>query len=323
MITINNLREKNKDKLLRLNAYETQGKSNLKMLIFDVDLTHIHETIPMIDCPIATDLEHRSVHALWCGSVAKTISPNIELYSMHYTSGFESVVDWCIENNVRVINSSFSCSYRREKDLAIKKYAEWGGIWCSASGNDGDEYEIDFPASSKYTIATSATNSEDNNTPEVDITTDSYWSVPQLKPRYATFNGTSCATPVSSAIASEYLYNNPTGDLWSFRKWLLVNSINDLDELPVELVSSKLENGERYFVYPNDLKDRLLPVEIKLQIGNKTMLVNGVGKQLRVAPFLKKYSDEFSATCTEIRPIFEEVGNVEWDKEADTVNIKI
>ena len=323
MITINDLREKNKDRLQRLNAYKTQGKSNLKMLIFDVDLTHIHETIPMIDCPIATDLEHRSVHALWCGSVAKTISPNIELYSMHYTSGFESVVDWCIENNVRVINSSFSCGYRKEKDLAIKKYAEWGGIWCSASGNDGDEYEIDFPASSKYTIATSATNSGDNNTPEVDITTDSYWSVPQLKPRYATFNGTSCATPVSSAIASEYLYNNPTGDLWSFRKWLLVNSINDLDELPVELVSSKLENGERYFVYPNNMKDRLLSVEIKLQIGNKTMLVNGVGKQLRVAPFLKQYSDEFSATCTEIRPIFEEVGNVEWDEELDTVNIKI
>ena len=323
MITINDLREKNKDRLLRLNAYKTQGKSNLKMLIFDVDLTHIHETIPMIDCPIATDLEHRSVHALWCGSVAKTISPNIELYSMHYTSGFESVVDWCMENNVRVINSSFSCGYRKEKDLAIKKYAEWGGIWCSASGNDGDEYEIDFPACSKYTVATSATNSRDNNTPEVDITTDSYWSVPQLKPRYATFNGTSCATPVSSAIASEYLFENTTGDLYSFRKWLLVNSINDLDELPVELGGSKLENGERYFVYPSDLKDRLLPVEIKLQIGNKTMLVNGVGKQLRVAPFLKQYSDEFSATCTEIRPIFEEVGNVEWDKETNTVIIKI
>ena len=103
----------------------------------------------------------------------------------------------------------------------------------------------------------------------------------------------------------------------------MINSINDLDELPVELVGSKLENGERYFVYPNNLIDRLLPVEIKLQIGNKNMLVNGVGKQLRVAPFLKKYSDEFSATCTEIRPIFEEVGSVEWDKETNTVIIKV
>ena len=53
------------------------------------------------------------------------------------------------------------------------------------------------------------------------------------------------------------------------------------------------------------------------------MLVNGVGKQLRVAPFLKKYSDEFSATCTEMRPVFEEIGNVEWDKETNTVIIKV
>ena len=120
MITINDLREKNKDRLLRLNAYETQGKSNLKMLIFDVDLTHIHETIPMIDCPLTTDSERRSVHALWCGSVVKTMSPDIELYSLDYTGDFEKVVDWCIENDIRVINSSFRCSYRREKDLNNK-----------------------------------------------------------------------------------------------------------------------------------------------------------------------------------------------------------
>jgi len=324
MITINDLREKNKDRLQRLNAYETQGKSNLKMLIFDVDLTHIHETIPMIDCPLTTDSERRSVHALWCGSVVKTMSPDIELYSLDYTGDFEKVVDWCIENNIRVINSSIRCSYRREKDLAIKKYAEWGGIWCSASGNDGDDYEIDFPASSKYTIATSATNSGDNNSPEIDITTDSYWITLQLDgERYASFNGTSCATPVSSAIASVYLYNNPNGDLYSFRKWLLINSINDINELSEKVVGAKLENGERFFIFPDNLIDRLLPIKIKLQIDNKNMLVNGVEKQLRVAPFLKQYSDEFSATCTEIRPVLEEVGTVDWDNDTKTATITI
>ena len=34
-------------------------------------------------------------------------------------------------------------------------------------------------------------------------------------------------------------------------------------------------------------------------------------------------SNEFSATCTEIRPVFEEIGDVEWDKETNTVIIKV
>jgi hypothetical protein len=72
-----------------------------------------------------------------------------------------------------------------------------------------------------------------------------------------------------------------------------------------------------------DWKPEKYETIIKLQIGNEKMTVNGKEKELRVAPFLKQYSDEFSATCTEIRPVFEEIGDVEWDKETNTVIIKV
>ena len=119
-----------------------------------------------------------------------------------------------------------------------------------------------------------------------------------------------------------YLYNNPNGDLYSFRKWVLINSINNLDEVTPELAGSKLENGERFFIFPENMIDKLLPIEIELQIDSQIMTVNGADKKLRVAPFLHKYSDEFAATCTEIRPVFEASGfTVKWIETDEIIKL--
>jgi ABC-type bacteriocin/lantibiotic exporter with double-glycine peptidase domain len=73
---------------------------------------------------------------------------------------------------------------------------------------------------------------------------------------------------------------------------------------------------------PENMIDKLLPIEIELQIDSQIMKVNGADKKLRVAPFLKKYSDEFAATCTEIRPVFEASGfTVSYDQATKTIKI--
>ena len=321
MISINDLREKNKTKLQRLNA-PIKTKNEIKGLIFDKYLAHIHNIIPITDCELATK-ETRAVHTLWCGAVAKTINENIKLYSMNYISDFEKVVNWCIKNEIRIVNSSISSFYTKKNDLALQKYAEWGGIWVSSAGNNGNDDKLSFPASSKFVVSVGATNTSDNNDITLDIVADSYWKVPQTGSiDYSAFNGTSATSPVIFTAASYYLDANPTGNLWSFRKWELVNSVNNLDDISPELVGAKLENGERFFVFPDNLVDRLLPIEIELQIDSQIMKVNGADKKLRVAPFLKKYSDEFAATCTEIRPVFEELGyTVSYDQATKTIKI--
>jgi len=322
MLTIKNLLEENANQLKRINCPSNENLQIQKALIFESSLAHKDNLIKITDCPLAVK-DNRGYHALSVGGIITAGYPNVKLYTMHNEGEWLPIINWCIDNNVRVISMSMATSKTNERERALKKYADWGGIFVAAAGN-WEGHNVSYPADSDYTIAVSATNSEDSNGVEVDITVDSYWKAKRYnREGFASFSGTSGATPVVSAIALRYLNANPSGNLESFRTWLLVNSIKNIDHLYYDYAFGNLENGERYFVYPFNLKDRLLPIEIKLQIGNKTMLVNGVGKQLRVAPFLKKYSDEFSATCTEIRPVFEEIGNVEWDKETNTVIIKV
>ena len=189
------------------------------------------------------------------GTVIKQLNEKVDLYSVSYTNDYGKVVDYCIKENIRIINTSLACGYSRAKNEAIKRYAEWGGIWVSASGNDGHN-PVSFPASSDYTVGVSATNTGDNNGEEVDTTADSWWKVSDQFDNGRSFNGTSCATPVIAGVASHYLAVNPNGNLESFLKWINMNEVDDLDKvLDYDVSFGKLEEGEKFFVFPDNLID--------------------------------------------------------------------
>lgn len=319
MLSIKDLKKANEKRLKRLNT-PYQSKNKVKVLVFDKDLPHDDRLIN----PIIADVheqEHKGVHALGGCSVIKTINPNAEIHAVD-RADYMDVINYAIENNIRVINASFSGFKTSNSEIALKKYAEWGGIFVAAAGNNGRD-TISYPSSSPYTISVSATNSKDNNSALVDITTDSYWQVKRYqREETISFSGTSCASPAGAGVASHYISENPSGNLYSFKRWLLINSIQDLDLLPENIKGDKLEAGERFFIFPDNPIDPLSPVRISLKKGDKTMLFNGLPKDLRVAPFFKQYSKEFNALCTELRPIFEAAGfQVEWNEDTETATL--
>jgi len=323
MLTIKDLLDANEDNIKRINTPNNNTIKKQKALIFEKSLAHKDDLIIIQDCILATK-EHRGYHALSVGSIIVVGYPNVELYTMHNTTHWIPVIDWCMDNDIRVISMSIATTYTEERDLALKKYTEWGGLVMCASGNWEDR-SVSYPADSKYSIGVSATNSEDTNGPEVDITVDSQWSAKRYnRDSFASFGGTSGATPVVSGIALQYLNANPNGNLDSFRKWLKSNSIDSIESIHYTHSYGYLEEGERYFVYPEDLKDTLLPEPVKLilTIGSGIAILNEKEFRLRVAPFLKSYSDEYSATCMEIRPILEALGyKVDWDDKTEVVYI--
>lgn len=253
MVTYNDLQLKNKDKLERINAPKSGKK--IKVLVFDKYHCYENSITKFNKTDLYEKDEKLGIHGLHVGTVIQQLNKDVILYSTSYTGDFNKVVDYCIKENIRIINTSLRCGYSKAKNEAIKRYAEWGGIWVSASGNDGHN-PVDFPASSEYTVGVSATNTTDNNGEEVDTTTDSYWYVSDQFDNSRSFNGTSCATPVISAVASYYLAVNPNGNLESFLKWINLNEIDDMDKvLDYNKSFGKLEESEKFFVFPDDLVD--------------------------------------------------------------------
>lgn len=323
MLTIKDLVEANKKQLERINARQIENEPLRKVLIFDKKLPFKDPLINIIDCPLLTN-EHRGTHALYVGGVIKANYNNSELYAMHMTAKWKPVIEWAMENGIRVISMSIATWRTEEREQALKKYVEWGGIVLGASGNWQDK-SVSYPADSKYTIGVSATNTEDSNGFEVDITVDSWWKAKRYEhDEFTSFTGTSCATPVMVSPAFRYQNANPTGMQEDFRTWTLINSIKNIDHLEYDHSFGNLEPGERFFVYPDDMVDKLVPIEIKLTEGNNAMLVNGEEKPLRVAPFMVQYSKEFGALCTELRPIFEASRfKVKYDDDTNTATISI
>lgn len=321
MKTIKELVAKNKEKLDRMNASDGFDLPVKKGLIFEKSLPHKDDLINITEISL-TEGDHRGRHALLVGGVATAGYPNADLYFCDTKANWSEVVGWCMRNNVRVIGMSVATSKTDEREEALKIFSEWGGIVIASSGN-WEGRSTAYPASSPYTIAVSATNTEDSNDEDLDVTTESFWFAKRYRyDSFTSLGGTSGTQPVIFFTALRYLVANPTAKIADFRRWLFRNSYIDIDDD----VPGRLEENERFFIFPDNMRDKHLKdgeLNLKLQLDNQNATLNGEELQLRVAPFYKQYSKEYSALCTELRPIFEAMGgNVTWNDDTKTVNIE-
>jgi N-acetylmuramoyl-L-alanine amidase len=233
------IRKENKDRLSRLNLPSTAGK--VKMLIFDKYTPYTLDILP--DMKIYDVGTKTGIHGTWCGQVARLVYPELELHGCGYTSKIEEVIDYAIKNNIKIISASINFSKSDAKETALKKFHDWGGIFVTAAGNDGGR-SILYPGSSRFTICVSATNTEDCDGPEIDVTADSYWFVRNKNPGYYhSFNGTSASTPVIAGCVAHIIARYPEWDCEDVRAYLHENSTTEMESL---------EEFERLFSFPDD-----------------------------------------------------------------------
>ena len=297
------LRKKNAERLERLNLPEHKPK--VSIMVFDPDMPY---SLDVVEIKNPFGEKDFGMHGCWAAQVIKLVNDNVELHgaAWHGTEHMEKVIDYCIEHGIKIISASMTFGYTAERESILKKYADWGGIFIAAAGNY-DDRSVMFPASSKYTIGVSTTNSEDCNGPQIDVTTDSYWFVRNKKTgRYTSFNGTSCATPVIAGCVSYIIDKYPHWKLTDIQKYLKDNSTNDI---------GSLEKYERFFSFPDGFGGDDMKVE--MTIGEKDILVNGHKVEIDVAPFIQD-----DRTFLPARALAEALGcKVEWDKANRKITI--
>ena len=232
------LRSKSKDNLARLNLPDLDLPP-IKVLVWEPqyprDIDGLVNFIPVFERKTV-----KTAHGTNVAQVIQTIyRGDIEFYIYTGFIRIAEAVDWCIANNVRLINASFHGGSASEADVALQKYSEWGGIVCAAAGNTSGD-NVNYPARSPYTIAVSATNVEDCDGPEIDVTADSLWWIKYAAGFYDKFNGTSCATPVVTACVGIILAIHPEWHIEDVRTFLDENSVAGKEEY------------ERIFSFPDN-----------------------------------------------------------------------
>jgi len=150
------------------------------------------------------------------------MAPGASLYAVKvldrngsgWTSDIIEGIQWCIDNNIKVINMSFGYhpKYGANETLhdVIKTAHGSGIVMVAAAGNNGpEENSVNYPARFDEVIAVSATDRYDNfaywssSGPEVDLAAPGSEIYSTYKgAKYVTMSGTSMASPhVAGTVA--------------------------------------------------------------------------------------------------------------------------
>ncbi|WP_261381298.1 S8 family peptidase [Paenibacillus cremeus] len=134
-----------------------------------------------------------------------------------YVSDIISGIDWCVLNNVNIINMSFGMkTYSKALEAAVLSAYRAGIVVVASSGNEGKQAEVDYPARLKQVIAVGATTRKGYIAPfsnvgkQIDIYAPgekiySTW----LRGKYNELSGTSMATSHVSGVIALMLAQKP------------------------------------------------------------------------------------------------------------------
>lgn len=214
---IEHLRKQNKERLDKLNL--PNFKSKIKVMILEEDIPY---NLGFLDIKEVVETGTYAMHASWTAQTIKIINPDVELYASKIN--FPAVIDYCMENNIKIINASFTCMGTKDREVALKKYHEWGGIFVAASGNNSGR-SVYFPASSPYTIAVAGTNVESSVSEELDVYTEgNLYLRNKEEGMFHVYNGTSSCSPVIAGCISLILAKHPNWNCEDVRKFIKENS---------------------------------------------------------------------------------------------------
>ncbi|MBD8035764.1 S8 family peptidase [Solibacillus sp. A46] len=162
------------------------------------------------------------------------IAPNAEVYALKAigkdgkgdVADVLKAIDWAIENKMHIINLSFGdLEYAKSLHEGVKKAADHGIMIVAASGNEGNDSgtgnTINYPARHDEVISVASINrqfkrssfSGTGNTNDFAAPGEEIYST-YLNGQYATYNGTSMATPhitgVLALLMEQYPYATAT-----------------------------------------------------------------------------------------------------------------
>jgi len=269
----------NQEKLERLNI--PKWNPNQKIMILDKYCPYSLDEVVSIKPYKDYKHDELGMHGTWAAQVVKIIAgDNLKFYGAGWegTNGLREVVDFCIENNIKIISASINFFYQEEREEILKRFYDWGGIFITTAGNV-DGKSVNYPGSSSYTLCVSATNSEDNDGEEIDITADSYWYVRNKNNgTFTPFNGTSASAPVITGCVCYILEKYSNWHCEDVRNFLKENSTMDMESL---------EKYESFFNFPNGFGKE----EVRLNNPDKIILHHSLTKDGEVKDYdsIKKY----------------------------------
>lgn len=161
------------------------------------------------------------------------VAPNAEVYAVKAikSDGIGDVrvvlqaIDWAIDNHMDIINLSFGdLEYAQSLHEGIKKASEYGLLIVAASGNEGNDNgtgnTINYPARHEEVISVAAINRDFKRSSFSGTGDMNDFAAPgeeiystYLNGQYATYNGTSMATPhitgMLALLMEQYPYATP------------------------------------------------------------------------------------------------------------------
>ncbi|WP_282938244.1 S8 family peptidase [Paenibacillus sp. RC67] len=134
-----------------------------------------------------------------------------------FVSDIISGIDWCVKNQIQIINMSFGMkTYSKALESAVRNAYDSGVIVVASSGNEGKKAGIDYPARLRQVIAVGATTRRGQIAPfsniskKIDIYAPgekvySTW----LRGKYHELSGTSMATSHVTGVIALMLARKP------------------------------------------------------------------------------------------------------------------
>lgn len=245
-------------------------------------------------------------HGIPVAKVLHEVAPQAEIHLFHYLNGNDqeraAIIDYIIRNHYDMVNVSLSVSDGKNEPVRLLESTNIPVI--VASGNDGNEDKLRFPASADWTIAVGAMSEHQNEVcyysnggTKLDCVGFSYINYVNSKGKSVEFTGTSCAAPfITGMIACWLSWCKKIGYKPGREAVRQLIAENCLD---YEAEGKDKTSGYGLFVLPGQLE----PIKITMEIGRKEATVNGEKKQLEVAPYTQN-----DRTMVPIRFIAEALG---------------